>query len=139
MTAPGSYSLGRAVPPANGVTPSAAGPVTVTVTALPVSVSLSLYAGDDFWLDLTVTNPDGGAADLSGMVATSQIRSAAGAADPPMCVFDATISGNVVQLHLPAVESAKLVGPAVWDCEIVGAATTTIAAGKVAVTAQVTV
>src|SRR6059036_3254727 len=86
------------------------------IVALPTVIDLELYAGDDFYLDLTVTNPDGTAADLTTAVASAQIRAAANAADP-MATFAATITGNVIHLHLTAAAAASLVS-GVWDCQI---------------------
>ena len=122
--------------PSIAVPPPEAPPVTVM--AEPETIDLTLYAGDDFWMNLTVTNPTGSDADLTGYTASAQIRTAPGATGPPMCVFDTSISGNVVSLHLPASEAAKLSMPAAWDCQIVGPTTTTLAIGTVSVIGQIT-
>lgn len=116
--------------------------ITAHVVALPVPVNLSLYQGDDFFLDLVVNNPDGTPAALGGVTPTATIKSG-----PPSSVtatFAATVAGNLIHLHLPASESAKLTAPAAtWDCQIastdVPAHITTLVAGKVSVAAQVTV
>lgn len=109
----------------------------VTITALPATVNLSLYQGDDFYLDLTVTNPDSSPADLTGATATATIKASPTAPDI-MATFSATITANVVHLHLPATEAAKLAAAAVWDCQIANPLVTTLAAGKVTTTLQVT-
>jgi hypothetical protein len=108
-----------------------------TVTALPTVVNLNLYAGDDFYLDLTVTNPDGSAADLSTAVATAQVRAHTSAPDPPLATFTATIAGNVIHLHLHSVDTATLTA-GVWDCQIATPDITTLVAGSVTVTGEVT-
>ena len=109
-----------------------------TISALPTVVNLLLYAGDDFYLTLTVLLPDGNPADLTSAVAQAQIRPAPG--DPSISTFTAVVTGNVVTLHLPAIESAVLPTSAVWDCQITetNGTVTTLAAGNVTMTAQVT-
>ena len=123
-------------------TPTAAADTTTpTVSGLPTPVNLALYQGDDFYMDLTVDNPDGTPADLTGAVASALIRSAPGAADPPMATITATVDValSVVHLHLPHTEAANLAaGGAAWDCQIATPDVTTLAAGRVTVTAQVT-
>jgi hypothetical protein len=109
-----------------------------TITALPMTVNLDLYAGDDFYLDLTVTNPDGTAADLSTAVATAQVRAKATDPDPPLAAFVATITGNVIRLHLASTASQQLTGPAVWDCQVATPDITTLAAGTVTMSGDVT-
>jgi hypothetical protein len=107
-----------------------------TIDALPVTVNLSLYAGDDFWLDLSVTNPDGSEADLEGLAALAQIRRT-----PTDLVvlaeFDSEIVGNVIRLHLTNQSSAALTGKAVWDCHLTNGTVSTLAAGRVTITQPV--
>lgn len=113
----------------------------VLISTLPVTVNLKLYQGDDFKLDLTVTDPDGTPADLAGMTAAAVIRLTVGAPDPPEATFTATIDpgGDIVHLHLPHTEASKLApGVCYWDCQISATETYTLAAGKVTVTGQVT-
>src|SRR5215472_5296178 len=47
---------------------------TTNITALPVQVNLSLYAGDDFAMVVNVKNPDSTNMDLTGYTATAQIK-----------------------------------------------------------------
>ncbi len=122
---------------APGVNPTAQ-PAPMTITQLPAEVDLAIYQGDDFYLDLTVTDAGGGAADLTGFTATAQVRSAPGAVDPPMCTFTATIAANIIHLHLPHTEAAKLNNPAAWDCQVEATDVITLVAGKVTVTLQIT-
>jgi hypothetical protein len=111
---------------------------TATVNAQPPVVNLLLYQGDDVHFDLVVTNPDGSAADLTGMTPAAQIR------DKPngalIATFMCSIATNVISLHLPATESVKLSAPGVWDCQITSATpeVTTLAAGTVSTAQQVT-
>jgi hypothetical protein len=114
-------------------------PAPVLISVLPLPVNLLLYQGDDFFLDLTATNPDGSATDLTGMTAQAQIRVTIGAPDPPLATFTAPIDGNVIHLHLPHTEAEKLAaGVCYWDCQISGLQWYTLAAGKVTVTGEVT-
>jgi hypothetical protein len=110
------------------------------VNATPQAVPLTLYRGDDFFLDLEVTDPGGAAADLTGATAEAQIR--ASAADVAVLAsFDATVTGNVVSLHLPSVEAANLTTKtAAWDCQLTDSdgIVSTLAAGPVTITADVT-
>jgi hypothetical protein len=108
-----------------------------TVTALPIEVDLVLYQGDDFYLDLIVSNPDGTDADLSTAIATAEIHTNT-ATTTPLAVFNATIIGNVIHLHLPSGESTNLTAPGVWDCQIATPDITTLVAGRVTPTAEVT-
>jgi hypothetical protein len=107
---------------------------------LPTPVPLELWRGDDFPLDLTVTNYDGSAANLTGATAAAQVRISA-TDTVAAAVFTATISGNVVHLKLPHAESVKLLaGTATWDCQLTQATgdVVTLAAGNVLVKGQVT-
>jgi hypothetical protein len=98
--------------------PTATARAAITFNALPMQVDLVLYAGDDFFIDLTVMAPDGSPADLTGSVATAQIRPTPGSAEL-IAEFDAVIEDNVIHLHLPASEAAKLVaGTSAWDCQL---------------------
>ena len=111
---------------------------TQTVGALPLPVNLLLYEGDDFFLDLTVTDSLGAAVDMTGATPTAQIRDVP---DSPtlLATFTCTTTTNVIHLHLPAAEAAKLSAPAaVWDCQIATPNILTLVAGTVTVTPQVT-
>jgi hypothetical protein len=119
----------------NGAALLAPGPPQ-NIDALPLTVNLALYAGDDFYLDLTVTNPDGSEADLEGMAARAQIRARAGNPDV-MAAFDAEIEGNVIRLHLTSTATQGLSGKGVWDCQLTDGTVATLAAGRVTFTAAV--
>jgi hypothetical protein len=110
----------------------------VDVSALPVTVNLKLYEGDDFTLALIVSNPDDTPADLTGCTPLAQIRATPGDIDP-IAVFVASVAGDTVNLHLAGADSATLTAAAVWDCQITDTAgyVTTLAAGTIAVTAEV--
>jgi len=113
-------------------------PTPGEISALPQTVNLSLYAGDDFYMNLTVTNPDGSPSDLSGAVVLAQIKAAPN--NPTvLATFSSTIVANVIELHLSSASSAALPATCVWDCQITtpAAGVTTLAGGTVTVTSQV--
>lgn len=115
---------------------------TVNVGSLPANVSLTLYQGDDFFLDVTVTDPvTGDPIDLADYEPRSQIRPSP-SSDEVLAEFATEVDGNIIGLHLPAVESAKLaLTKAAWDVQIVDAATAvviTLAYGSVLITREVT-
>jgi hypothetical protein len=113
-----------------------------TITALPTAQDIQLYIGDDFYCDVTVTNPDGSAADLSSVTAAAQVRASASDTNT-LAVFTCTIAGNIIHLKLPHTETVKLTAgsAAVWDCQITASGSgdiTTLVAGKITGTAEVT-
>ena len=109
-----------------------------SIAVLPASVDLSLYAGDDFLMTITLTNADGTPADLSGASASAQIRVQPGAAIA--ATFTASIAANVVTLQLKGVDTQNLTGNYVWDCQVVygSGITSTVTRGAVTYTADVT-
>jgi hypothetical protein len=115
--------------------------MATTISAVPQAVNLSLYAGDDFTLKITVTEA-GMPVDMTKAVVESQIR--ATAAGPVLATFGVTqgdpASGTVF-IHLTPANTEALPAKAVWDVQASfnsGANVTTLAAGTVTVTAQVT-
>jgi hypothetical protein len=113
-----------------------AGP-PISIDALPQVVNLELYRGDDFSLAIVVTNDDGSDFDLTGYTARAQIRTTHDATEI-LATFTATIATNVITLHLPAVQAARLVAATVWDCEIEAADLVTLVTGKVTTSPDVT-
>ncbi len=113
---------------------------TSVVGTLPMQVDLILYRGDDFFLDIAVTDADGAPVDLTGYTATSQLRATADTVDPPMGSFTCTTSTNVVHLHLPAANAKGLAHTAVWDVQIAdaGGVITTLAYGAATIQPDVT-
>lgn len=110
------------------------------ISALPCAIDLVLYQGDDFNLTLTVTDADGNPVDYTGYIAACQIRETPPALDV-LAELVATITGNVIALHLPAAESALIaVARATWDVQVSspGGVVTTLAAGRVAIAPEVT-
>lgn len=102
---------------------------------------LDLYQGDDFGATVTVRNEDGTPADISTYTAQAQIRRAVADADPLVIAeITATVESPDIHLALSHDITATLSGRYVWDLQIVSAAgaVTTIMAGKVITTAEVT-
>ena len=111
----------------------------ISISELPQEVDLALYTGDDFSMTLTLTNPDGSIANLTGSTAQAQIRVTA--VDPTIqASFISSISNNVITLNLTGVSSQNLVGKYVWDCQLTNAsgAVRTPVAGAVTFTQDVT-
>jgi len=110
------------------------------VGQLPLNVDLVLYRGDDFFLDVTVTDPDGNPYPLTGYTATAQMRQQPPDPDPPTATFMCSIAGNVVSLHLPHAESQFPPDQLAWDVQIVDGAglVTTLAYGQATFTGDVT-
>ena len=110
-----------------------------TLGTLPLNVNLVLYRGDDFYLDVTVVDTNGGAVDLTGFTAQAELRpdTTAGTA---LASFTETISGNVIHLHLPASEALNLLPDTVWDVQLTDATgvVTTLAYGDATTTPDVT-
>jgi hypothetical protein len=84
----------------------------------PITQPLKLYKGDDFFLDLIITNADGTDKDLSAAVPSAQIRSAPNA-DDIIASFQAIVDGNVIHLHLVHSEATNLTqATCAWDVQI---------------------
>jgi hypothetical protein len=110
------------------------------VVVLPAEINLTFYQGDDFFLDLTVTDPTDAPVDCTNASPMSQIRSA-----PDSQVIFAEISvtvdattTNLLHLQVAAGDSALLPLNSVWDIQLSTPSITTIAAGTVTCIQQVT-
>lgn len=111
------------------------------IEALPAVVNLALYQGDDFTLRIDVMDSTGMPYDLGDAVPKSQIRVTP--ASPDIAgVFECSIEeGSVLLLHLTPQVSSALPLNTVWDVQISrydGARVTTLAAGAIMLTAEVT-
>jgi len=117
----------------------AAAAASQSVGTLPAQVDLVLYRGDDFYLDITVTDTGGGAVDLTGYTATAQVRLSTESSEI-LATFVGTTAANVVHLHLDDPEASKLTADAVWDVQVAGPSgdVTTLAFGAVHATPDVT-
>lgn len=126
-----------AVPKDVGVT--AAAPVQV-ITVQPTTIDLVIYQGDDFYLDVYVTDSNSNPINITAMVPMSQIRSAP---DAPtiLASFNIAIDGtttNLMHLHLASTDANGLPAECAWDLQLSQPSVTTIIAGTVTVTPQVT-
>lgn len=116
-----------------------AAPACVALQSIPECVNLTLYRGDDFYLDISVTYADsGGGVDLSTAVVTAQIRITTEQDDPPLAVFESTVDANVIHLHLTADQATLLPHSSVWDCQIATPDVTTLVAGTITTVPDVT-
>lgn len=109
------------------------------VVALPQVCNVAFYQGDDFYLDVTVTDPDGTTpVDVSDVNPRAQIRLTA-EAEEVLAEFDIDPDDiGVLHLHLPAADSATLPLLVVWDLQIETPDVVTIMAGTLRVNRQVT-
>jgi hypothetical protein len=130
----------RLAPVANlpGVQPRATAEQDVIV--LPAVVNLSIYEGDDFWMDITIKDSTGAAVDVSQALPMSQIRPAPDD-DTILANLGVTVDGTTVgliHLHLLSSDSTLLPSSAAWDIQLTVPWIVTIAGGSVTVTPQVT-
>lgn len=137
MNAMYATPITRADPPLLSVAGSSG---TFQVTSLPATVNLSLYAGDDFMMSITVNDDSDPPQpfDLSEAVAESHIRVT------PQDInlageFSCTTEGNVIYMNLDSATSAALPSQAVWDVQVnINGRITTLAAGSITMTPEVT-
>jgi hypothetical protein len=134
-TRPPRLSAAPAAPPVQ----FASAPVQ-EVVVLPTPINLTFYQGDDFYLDLTVTDPNNNPVDCTNAAPMSQIRPAP---DDPntLAVLTVTVDAtthNLLHLHVAAADSAYLPQHAAWDIQLSSPSITTIAAGTVTCNPQVT-
>lgn len=112
------------------------------VGSLPAGVDLLLYAGDDFWMRLYVTDDDEQPVDFTGVTVNAEIRDAVGPAGQLLAEFitEVAADGTHILLQLLSVDTAALPAVAFWDVETVDTdgTVTTLAFGRVKTTAQVT-
>jgi hypothetical protein len=103
--------------------------------------NLILYQGDDFSATVTVVNPDGSPADLTGYSAQSQVRFSTQDNSTPAAQFACSIAGNVITILLTH-DQTRLLSRYVyaWDLQVIDASgvITTLLAGQLGVTQEVT-
>lgn len=113
--------------------------VPITINALPQEVNLNLYRGDDFFLDLTVTDEDMQPVDLSPFQVRAEVRLRhPPETNPVLAAFLADIDDNIVHLHLTHLESEKVDERGVWDCRLYNGLVTTLCYGRITMTDFVT-
>jgi hypothetical protein len=140
MTLPGVPTLTPRLPGVGprfpGVTPFN---IPITLTALPQTVNLRLYRGDDFIFTLTVTDDVGNDLDLTGYEVRAHIRSNT-ESDVIAGEFDLDVVFNVITLHLTNATSRAIPLRSVWDCETIDTddMVLTLTAGGIDLTPDVT-
>jgi hypothetical protein len=109
---------------------------------MPGKADLLIYEGDDYSATVTVTNATTTPPDLTGFIAHAQIRNGPADSNTQVIVeVTATVSTNIVTLSIPAAQTVLLSKPLyAWDLQLHAPTgeTTTILAGRVIVTAEVT-
>lgn len=105
-------------------------PQPVTVEAKPTPINIAFPAGDDYYLDLTLSD-EGAPVDLTGASAEAWVR----LGTQVLAHFAVTIEDNVLHLHLDDAETAVLPVHCEWECQLTrGGDLSTIASGMVSVT-----
>lgn len=108
---------------------------TIAAT-LPLWRDLPIYAGNDFGLDLVVTDANGDPVDLTDASPLAQIRS--DPIDPVVLAsFVISIDVNVLHLRLAPDVTATLPSGCAWDCRVAVPDVTTLVAGRIIVTPAV--
>jgi len=100
----------------------------VRLSQLPRTVDLTIYAGDDFSMTLTVTEADGSPVDFSDASIWAQVRRRP---DSPEVLgeFDVSAEEATILLRLSSELTARLPSRCVYDCEWMNRALTLIAGG----------
>jgi len=103
---------------------------------------LLIYQGDDWAAIVNVTNEDGTPADITGYQAQAQIRRAVADEDTTFIIElgALVVPPDRISITIPHTQTTLLDGQYVWDLQLVtpGQIITTILAGKVRVTQEVT-
>lgn len=113
---------------------------TSTVGALPASVNLVTYGGDDFWVNVQVLSSTGQPVDLTPFTPEAQIRLAP---HSPILYGEFIITSptaDILKLYLPGSLSADLPTRCAWDLQLTDAdgIVMTLAAGTLVVEPEVT-
>lgn len=109
------------------------------VGALPASVDLIVYGGDDFWVNLRVFSSTGAPVDLTPYTSKAEVR--ATSRGSVLGEFDITMPDvHTLKLHLDGDVSRTLPAACVWDVQITDANdyVMTLASGVLQVTPEVT-
>jgi hypothetical protein len=108
--------------------------------SIPASYSLEFYRGDSFrrqfllWADKDKTQP----VDLTGATAAAELRPAPSA--ERWQSLTCSITGNVIDVSLPAADTAMIPGSGYWDLQITYASgdVRTVVHGGVSVAGDIT-
>lgn len=110
----------------------------IELSALPLTVNLTLYAGDDFAMTITVRDMAGEPYDLADAAIRAQIR-VRPESEVVLGEFAAVTLGNLIALQLVGVLSAALPALSVYDVELAEPGRTlTLIGGQIRMQAQVT-
>jgi hypothetical protein len=118
--------------------PTPSGPVHIA--ALPLEVDLDLYAGDDFYLDIAVFNPDGSPMDVSSAAPMSMIRLTVEDTHilaTLIITVDPDVTG-LLHMSIPSVYSTTLPPKCVYDVQLSIPVIVTLIAGTITMHPQVT-
>jgi hypothetical protein len=121
------------------VTPMATVPSKITLSK-PIKVDIEVYRGDSGTFRITVTEPDGSPADLTGATWDGDIRLSAGA---PAVITNFDIQPTVgdpssIDVILSSEKSELLSGACVYDIEMrLGTVVTTLITGSITITQDV--
>jgi hypothetical protein len=113
------------------------------ISLLPALLNLSLYAGDSVSLSFAFSDLNGVPVNMSGTW-SAQVRSAPGAADPPLEVFTVDVTqaaSGIITASLSAAQTAAMpIATALaWDIQQVsGIGTRTTHRGSLTLTEDVT-
>jgi len=119
---------------------AAAPPARTQITAQPAFIDLLIYQGDDFFLDVQVNYPDGTPVDATAMSPMSQIR-ATPADENILASFTITLdttTAGLMHLQLAHADATVLPQTCVWDFQLTLPNVTTLIAGNVTATREVT-
>lgn len=110
--------------------------------ALPLGIDLAVYAGDDFWLNVDVSDPATGLpVDLTGFIPSAQVRLTS-ADSTVLADFECEINTSTISLHLHHDDAAVLPAVTAWDLQITTAdldpVVLTLVGGQIKTTPEVT-
>lgn len=110
----------------------------IEVSALPQEVDLAVFVGDDFTLQIAVTEDDGTASDLTNATVEANIYGRT-LDDPPIAAFDPLVDlTGTIYLQLTSATSSTLPKHCLWDCAVeLNGDTKTLAGGKLTVVSSV--
>jgi len=110
-----------------------------TITVLPQEIDLVIYEGDDFFMDMIVTDANSQPVDVTNAQPMSQIRDAPdGNLLASLVITVDTTQTNLMHIQLQAADSNGLPANCAWDIQLSSPTIVTLARGTVQVHPQVT-